>query len=169
MSDKYDFYRGEIVFDKKRTDPTDDLLVVVDEDAGTVGDLSGETKRKVKHNETNKELNDGHEVPEYEPCVTASYISADTPPTVGDAIYTFPAFRLATVESPNSGGISGYQPYQWALAGFLAELMAALHNSDVTIESTEDLQVLCMQASIDGEVITRGTEWGLGKSFTKKS
>lgn len=160
-----DFYKGQIVFDKKRTDPTDDLLVVVNPDMGPVNTLDGETRRLVKDNDTNKKIIGGT-VPDDAPCVAAAYISSGDheEPDIGEQIYTFPEFRLETVESKNGSAIEGYQPYQWALAGFLAELVKALDVQNFTIEDVEDLQVLCMEASIDGEVITKGSQWGLGKT-----
>lgn len=166
-TDTSDFYKGEIVFDKKRTDPTDDLLVVVNPEIGALKTLDGETKRLVKHNDTNKELNGGRPVDDDEPCIACAYISTgdhEDPAIDTDKVYTFPAFRLATVESAPDNVLEGYQPYQWALAGFLSELVKAMATKNVTIESVDDLQVLCMEASIDGEIITKGTQWGLGKS-----
>lgn len=170
MTDDKDFYKGQIVFDKKRTDPTDDLLVIVDADKGPVAALEGETKRLVKHNDTNKDLNAGKPVADDELCIGAAYISSGDheEPDIGEKVYTFPEFRLETVESKNGSAIEGYQPYQWALAGFFSELVKAFDNGNVeSIEDVEDLQVLCMEASIDGKVITKGTQWGLGKSTPK--
>lgn len=159
-----DFYKGQIVFDKKRTDPTDDLLVVVNPDMGPVGSLEGETRRLVKHNDTNTKILGTSPVPDDAECVAAAYISSGDhdEPDIGEQIYTFPEFRLETVESKPGSAVEGYQPYQWALAGFMSELVKALDNQQFTIETVEDLQVLCMEAEIDGEVITKGTQWGLG-------
>lgn len=163
-----DFYAGEVVFDKKRTDPTDDLLVVVAPNVGTVETLDGETRRKVKHNDTNVELNGGRPVDDSEQCVAAAYISNGDhqKPSLGDTVYTFPEFRLETVESPHDNAIDGYQPYQWALAKFLSELVRAFDSQEFHIQSVEDLQVLCMEASIDGKIITLGSELGLGTRKT---
>lgn len=157
------FYAGQVVFDKKRTDPTDDMLVVVDANPGTLETFTGEDYRLIKHNDTNKELNDGQPVDDDEPCVKCTYVttSKERQPTVQSSPYTFPEFRLETLESPNGNPINGYYPHQWALSEFFAELVETIDGTDMTVESADDLQVLAMQAGVDGEVIIRGLKEGL--------
>lgn len=159
------FYTGQVVFDKKRTDPTDDLLVVFDHDVGMLKDIAdGQTRRLVRENDVNKELYNGP-VPDSEPVVKAVYLSENGshPASVGNQVYTFPEERLETPESDSGSALGGFHPYQFTLAEFFAELAEALDQQDITVESVEDLQVLCMEASVDGAVITRGTSLGLDK------
>lgn len=149
------FHAGEIVFDKKRTEVTSDMLVIHDPDVGNVGSLSGETGRLVRNNDANKEIGFSDSTT----AVEAIYITEEDDGTVGlgDRIYTFPVSRLARVESPKDHSLDELRPHEWAIATFLSELMSALNEQDYTVERAEDLQVLCMDASIDGRVITRAS------------
>ncbi len=160
-----EFYPGAIVFDKKRTDPTDDLLVVMDHDAGPLRGFSGQKYRLIKNNDINTEIYGGP-VPDETECISAVYISEDNghPAVIGKKEYTFPVDRMETVDSHPKHALEGLHPYQYALAQFLGELMRAMDTKDISIESVDDLQVLCMEASIDGKVITRGTNLGLGRT-----
>lgn len=163
------FYEGQVVFDKKRTDPTDDMLVVVDANPGTLETFTGEAYRLIKHNDTNKELNAGQPVADDESCVTCTYVVAgeETEPAVQKETYTFPEYRLETLKSADGNAIEGYYPHQWALSQFFGELVRAMYTSEMTIEDADDLQVLAMQAGVDGEVILRGMDEGLGKTTHK--
>ena len=163
MPERSKFYEGQVVFDKRRPGPTDDMLVGVDANPGTLETFTGEAYRLIKHNDTNKELNAGQPVDEDEPCVTCTYISTGdhTEPEVQGETYTFPEYRLETVGS--GPALDGHFPYQWALSQFFGELVRAMYTSDMTIEDADDLQVLAMQAGVDGEVILRGMQEGLGK------
>jgi hypothetical protein len=158
------FYNGQIVGDRNRTVPTDALLVVVDADNGPLRSLTGPAYGAVKENDTNTDLYGGP-VPDDEQTVTAAYISAakNDPPSVGDKTYTFPVDRLQSINANEGDALDGYYPYQWAVSSFLGELVKALDTKQITVESVEDLQVLCMQANIDGEVINHATDVGLGR------
>ena len=162
MSGEKKFYPGELVFDRKRTDPTDDILVVTDADVGSLGDLSGKDYRLVKHNGTNKKLKPGPDGPldDSTRVIEAAYVSGgdESPPVLGDQGYTFPEFRLETVVSEEGNAIDGHQPHQIALAEFYAELSSALRKTGTTVESPKDLKVLAMEARVDGKVIVRGEE-----------
>ena len=154
------FYEGQLVFDRKRTDPTDDILVVVDAHVGTLLDLDDdETRRKVKHNDTNTSLNDGSPVPDSEPVIKCAYVNNEDnfDPELGERVYTFPEFRLGDVKTSEETPIGDNAPFEWALIHFFAELVAELEQSDITIEDAEDLQVLAMQSEIAGNVIASGT------------
>ncbi len=155
------FYPGELVFDRKRTDPTDDVLVVTDIDVGTVGDLTGEKYEAVKMNTTNMDLRPGDykQLSDDTRVINAAYVAddKDTPAVISNE-YTFPAFRLKTVNSPEDCALDGYQPHQVALSKFYAELANAVRETDMTVETTRDLKVLAMKASVDGGVILRGED-----------
>lgn len=162
MSDDERFYAGEVVFDKKRTDPTDDLLIVTDANVGVLGDLSGEKYRMVKHNDTNQQLRPGANAPvdDTTRLIEAAYISdsGTQPAVIGSKRYTFPEWRLETVVSEDGSALDGLQPHQLALATFYGELARALAESETTVETPKDLKVLAMQAAVDGKVILRGEE-----------
>lgn len=160
------FYDGQIVFDRKRTDPSDDMLLVVDSDVGELHELDGETYRLVKHNDENKALNGHAPVADSVRVIRCVYLKTDDgeDPALGDRTYTFPEFRLSTVRAGDDTPTNGFQPYQWALSSFFAELAETLKDEDQTIESVQDLQVLAMKADVDGEVILRGTDLALGRT-----
>lgn len=150
------FYHGQVVFDKKRSDPTDDLLVVVNPTVGTWQDLDDETAEYVWETDVNHRFG----LTEETPMVEVAYVSAGpSDVTIGEKTYTFPVTRLQTVTSTPNSALDGCYPYQWALAGFFAELVAATTTRETSID-VEQLQVLCMAASVEGAVITRGTDWG---------
>lgn len=156
-------YDGALVFDRKRTDVTDDILVVVDADAGVLDDYDGETHRAIKYNDTNQQLNpDGHEpVSKDTQMVQASYVTGGVEghdPTVGDVVYTFPEYRLATIESDEEAALDGLDPHQHALASFFSELVDTIQSEDATIDSVEGLRFIAMKADCDGEVILEAAE-----------
>lgn len=160
---KTDLYKGQIVFDKKRTDPTDDLLVVINSDVGTVSELEPKTERLVRENDVNQEVG----FTETTPMVKACYVQSgdDEIPSIGSRIYTFPETRLQPVESEDDKALEGYNPYQWALAQFLSKLVAATIDSEML--TYEELQVLCMEAGVQGEVISKASMWGAADAHTK--
>lgn len=157
------YYDGQLVFDRKRTDITDDILVVTDADAGVLDDFDGETHRAIKYNDTNQQLNpDGHgPVDGDTPMVQAAYLNDGVEgrdPEVGDEIYTFPQYRLATIQSDGDAALDGLFPHQHALASFFGELASAIEEDGLTVDSVEGLRVIAMRAECDGEVILDGAE-----------
>lgn len=167
MTNSKSFYAGQIVFDRRRTDPTDDLLVVVDYEPRPLLSFTGEKYRLIKHNNHNKSFYGGP-VPDDALCVTAAYVTDDSnsPAVIGNETYTFPIKRLETIQAPDDAATAGYYPHQLALASFLGELVQALDGNEICIESVSDLQVLCMEAAVDGSVIKHGTNIGLGRETT---
>lgn len=163
MPDDTKFYPGTLVFDRKRTDPTDDPLVITDANVGTLGEISDdETYRLVKYNDVNQQLKPGPNEPlgDNTPIVEAAYVTDedDTPAVVEREAYTFPEFRLQTVVSKDDGALDGERPHQVALAQFYAELATALRETETIVTTPHDLKLLAMKADVDGTVIVRGED-----------
>jgi hypothetical protein len=160
--DDSEFYPGTVVFDRKRTDPRDDPLIVTKAGERTVSDLDVRTRETVLENKTNSKLSRemdtslGYETR----VVSAVYIKGgdDVDPCLGETAYTFPEFRLAPIEYGPDTPTDDTRPHQMALAAFFSEMAETLDREDITISSAEGLQYLAMKSGVDGAVIKRALD-----------
>lgn len=156
-NDDRKFWRGEVVYDAKRTDILDDPLIVVDPDIVRLGTLSGKDHSTVKYNETNKKMNDGQPLPDSTRCVKCSFLGEnDGQPVVGNNTYTYPTFRLMRVTGTDKSSIPPFRPTMLAAAELIHHLEDAVE--DGGINSTDELQVALMDANIDGQIIAAAAE-----------
>lgn len=151
------FWKGEVVYDRKRTDILDDALIVVGPDIVRLGTLSGEDHSTVKYNDTNKQLNDGEPLPESTRCVKCSFLGEnDGQPVVGNNIYPYPTFRLMRVTGTDESSIPPFRPTMLAAAELIHHLEDAVE--DGGINSIDELYVALMDANIDGQIIAAAAE-----------
>lgn len=166
-ADDRSFWRGEIVFDRRRTDILSDPLVVVDAELVTLAHLrhrDRKTYNAVKHNDTNKQLNRGHELPPETRCVRCSFLDArEDRPVVETQSYTYPTFRLARLYASDDASIPPFRPTMLAAAELIHHLEDAADNGG--INSADELQVALMDADVDGEIIAAAAQ--LAKTDSK--
>lgn len=151
------FWRGEVVYDRKRTDILDDPLVIVDPDVVELGDLDNKTREQVKYNKTNKRMNGGRKLPEDTRCVRCSFLTErERRPTVESRVYTYPTFRLLRLTGNEKSSIPPFRPTMLAAAELIHHLEGSV--AEGGIDSREELQVALMEAGLDGEVIAAAAE-----------
>lgn len=159
-----EFYPGTVAFDRKRTDPTDDVLIVTEAGERTVRDLDSRMRDAVEENPTNNKIaremgiTFGFETP----VVSAVYIQGgdDVDPCLGEKEYTFPEFRLAPIDYGPATPTNSYRPHQMALAAFFSELVETLDRTGMEISEPADLIVLAMEAGVPGRVVRDvAAEW----------
>jgi len=160
------FWKGEVVYDRKRTEILSDPLVVVDSEAVQLKHLKhrdGATYRKVKHNTTNKRMNGNRELPPETRCVKCSFLDErDGRPVVESRSYTYPTFRLARVYADEESPIPPFRPTMLAAAELIHHLEDAAE--DGGINSADELQVALMEADVDGEIIAAAAQLAKGES-----
>ena len=157
-TDDRTFWRGEIVFDRKRTDILSDPLCVVDPEIRQLGSYKSDAEkyRAIKHNDTNTSLanlsipSDG--LPDRTPCIDVAFLDGENnEPTVESRTYTYPTFRLMRVVGDEESDLPQFRPPMMAAAQLLHQLEASVASGG--IESVDDLHVAIMEAGIDGEVL----------------
>lgn len=157
--DERTFWRGEIVFDRKRTDILSDPLVVTDHEVQTLEQLKhtdSDTYVAVKHNDTNREmanLTTPHGgLPDDTPIVEVAFIDgSDDTPSVEGRTYTYPTFRLMRVVGSEDSDLPEYRPPMMSAAEIVTLVEEAIQ--DGGIESVDELHLALMESQIDGEVL----------------
>lgn len=162
--DERQFWRGEICFDRKRTDILSDPLVVVDPEVQELGWFQytdRETYDAVKYNDTNLDLasrairSDG--LPDDTPCIEVSFLDGETnQPTIEGRTYTYPTFRLMRVTGGEESDLPSFRPPMLAAAELIHHLEQSVE--DGGIDSAEELYVTLMEAGVDGEMLAAASE-----------
>lgn len=163
--DDRSFWRGEIVFDRKRTDILSDPLCVVSRNPSLLREYRGTDDEKyhaIKHNDTNCELanirgvpSDG--LPDDTPCVDVAFLDGESAePTIEGRTYTYPKLRLARVVGDEDDDLPQYRPPMMATAQLIQELKDAL--TEGSIDSPEELIVMLMEQGVDGEMLAAANE-----------
>lgn len=129
---------SQVVFDKDEAPDYESTLIVVDPDAGTVGDQKGGTYDAIKSADGNAEFNTSDSVD----CVKVQYCSPDLSGTV----YTFPVTRLYVPERLPSG--MNWPPVVRAKADMLLRMFeqAGFNEMDVFEAGVEGQVLLAAKA-----------------------
>lgn len=160
--DNRSFWRGEIVFDRQRTDILSDPLCVVSNEVFSLGRLrmrDRETYEAVKYNDTNVALapDDYSGLPNDTPCVTVAFLDGeDNEPTVEGRTYTYPTFRLMRVVGDEDSKLPNFRPPMMAAAELIQQLERYVETG--SIESAEELHVALMESGVDGEMLAAASE-----------
>ena len=162
--DDRDFWVGEIVFDRNRSEILSDPLCVVGAQTIPLRDLEWkdeDTYDAVKFNTANIKMMsgdfEGEGLPEETPCIEAAYIKEPDVfdvPYVSDRTYTFPTFRLARIRGSPSSEISENRPVTIAASGVVKMLDDYLEADGNSIENPDDLRVALMESDVDGEILS---------------
>lgn len=168
VDDDRSFWKGEIVFDLKRTDILSDPLVVVDPEPETLEHIKHrdrDTYNAIRYNDTNVELatpcipSDG--LPLATPCIVVAYLDSESnDPTVESRTYTFPTFRLMRVTGGEDSALPSFRPAAVAAGELIHHLEDAAE--DGGINSADDLHVALMEADVDGEVVAAASRLSKG-------
>lgn len=158
--DERSFWRGEIVFDRQRTDILSDPLCVVSRETTRLGDIRDrETFEAVKYNDTNVELagTDFSGLPNDTPCVEVAFLDGeDNEPTVEGRTYTYPTFRLMRVVGDEDSKLPNFRPPMMAAAELIQQLEGYVETG--SIESAEELHVALMECGVDGEMLAAASK-----------